>query len=69
MIEIKRLVKQIKNFLSALFGRVSVDKETEALSKNPKFLSILEQARAQKGKGGFSSQEMRRWVETELSEN
>ena len=35
------------------------DRESEALSKNPKFMAILEQARAEKGKGGFSREEMR----------
>ena len=42
------------------------DQESEALSKNPKFMAILEQARAEKGRGGFSSEEMREWLETEL---
>jgi hypothetical protein len=69
MIDFKSIVKRTKKLLSTLFQASRVDQETESLSKNPKFLSIIEQARAQKGKGGMSSEEMRRWVETELSED
>lgn len=54
---------------AALVNAEGVNSESEALSNNPQFLAILEKARAQKGKGGFFSEEMRRALETESSES
>jgi hypothetical protein len=65
---IKNIVKKTQKLFSSFFQPARVDKETEAVSKSPKFLSILRQARAQKGQG-LSSEAMRQWVKTELSEN
>ena len=68
MTVIDKLLKRTKQLFSSLFQSWCIDEETEKISRNPKFLSIIEQARAQKGQG-ISSEEMRSWVETELSED
>ncbi|NJL66478.1 MAG: hypothetical protein HC894_06005 [Microcoleus sp. SM1_3_4] len=62
------LVRRTKQLFSSLFQSWCIDEETEKISRNPKFISIIDRARAQKGKG-ISSEEMRSWVETELSED
>jgi hypothetical protein len=41
------------------------DAETRSLLNDPEFLSILEQGRAQKEKGGFSEEEMKQWLKVE----
>jgi hypothetical protein len=68
MTVIHKILRRTKQLFSSLFQSWCIDEETEKISRNPKFLSIIEQARAQKGKG-ISSEEMRSWVETELSED
>jgi len=45
------------------------DSETLSLLKDPKFLSTLEQAREQKGKGGLSEEEMRRLLGIESAQD
>ncbi|MBO1347378.1 MAG: hypothetical protein EBE86_008265 [Hormoscilla sp. GUM202] len=46
-----------------------LDEESKVLSNNPQFLAIIQQARSEKQKGGFYSEEMIRWVEMELSQD
>lgn len=59
--------EQAGDVAAAPVNAEGVDSESEALSNNPQFLAILEKARAQKGKGSFSSEKMRRALETESS--
>ena len=44
------------------------DEQSKKLSNNPQFLAIIQQAREEKGKGGLSTEEMKQWMETELSQ-
>jgi hypothetical protein len=68
MTAIQNILQRTQQLFSTLFQAWRIDKETESVSRSPKFISILKQARAQKGKG-LSSQEMRQWVESEFSED
>jgi hypothetical protein len=68
MTVIDKILRRTKQLFSSLFQSWCIDEETEKISRNPKFLSIIKQARAQKGEG-ISSKEMRNWVETEFSED
>lgn len=67
MTQSKETIKETKTILKTTFNQIEVDEETKLMSNNPKFLEILEQARKQKAKGGLSSEEMRHFVENELS--
>ncbi len=68
MTVIHKILRRTKQLFSSLFQSWCIDEETEKISRNPKFLSIIDRSRAQKGKG-ISSEEMRNWVETEFSED
>jgi len=51
--------------VAVLVGIKNADMETVSLSNNPRFLSLIERSRAQqKVKGGISTEEMRRRLQT-----
>jgi len=60
---------QVENIQVTPVSEDGLDEESKLLSNNPQFLAILQQARSEKKKAGFSSEEMRLWVEMELSED
>ncbi|NJK67334.1 MAG: hypothetical protein HC789_10910 [Microcoleus sp. CSU_2_2] len=60
-----RIVNWIKKIFTKSASKRNPDSETLSLLNDPKFLSILESAKEQKGKGGFSESEMREWLEAE----
>jgi hypothetical protein len=60
-----RIVSWTAKIFNKSVGRSNPDSETLSLLNDPKFVSILESAKEQKGKGGFSESEMREWLEVE----
>ncbi|WP_332987643.1 hypothetical protein [Microcoleus sp. ARI1-A2] len=60
-----RIVSWITKIFTRSVGRNNPDSETLSLLNDPKFVSILESAKEQKGKGGFSESEMMQWLEVE----
>jgi hypothetical protein len=60
-----RLANWIKKIVTRPASTRNPDSETLSLLNDPKFVSILDLAKEQKGKGGFSESEMKEWLETE----
>jgi antitoxin (DNA-binding transcriptional repressor) of toxin-antitoxin stability system len=57
------------NPVAALMTLENVDWETVSLSTNPRFIAIIEQARARReAEGGFSTEEVRRMLGLEEAE-
>jgi len=51
--------------VAVLVGITNADMETVSLSNNPRFLALIERSRARrKSRGGISTEEMRRRLET-----
>lgn len=60
--------RQPEDILAIPVGEDCLDEESKTSINNPQFLAILQQSREEKGKGGLSTEEMKQWMETELSQ-